>query len=390
MSAIVLTNININNGQNMQTVMKELASAGLVVQNYCTGIQQQPILYLPDDVQAKMPDVNGYIKISQSNATKYLNEVQPQILSVITDIDGFSVMFPTFSQKINGYLEAWSTGSQDNKQKALDAIDALKKVIQGKSDSVKVVCTGIGNVETLFNTDVAHFREVSQACADHITGDKGELKELEKQLSSIDGKIAAASVGVGVSGLAIAGGVFMIVVGSVASFVTAGTSTPLVVAGSVLTGAGVAGLVASSVSLAKLIENKGDLLREQAKLESYVSALEGCKSNVDLLFSGAQETAGKLSNMKAAWDLLGADLTQIEGTLKDAQSYSDVQFMVQTYFDTAIKQWNSVNSDIKVIKDQMTGVQVKKVESNNILKAGVGIGAALGEINTETVRRMVS
>ena len=165
----------------MQTVMKELASAGLVVQSYCTGIQQPPLLYLPDDVQAKMPDVNGYIKISQSNATKYLNEVQPQILSVITDIDGFSVMFPTFSKKINGYLEAWSTGSQDNKQKALDAIDALKKVIRGKSDSVKVVCTGIGNVETLFNTDVAHFRGGQPSLCRPYYRRQGRIEKLYSQ-----------------------------------------------------------------------------------------------------------------------------------------------------------------------------------------------------------------
>lgn len=390
MSTIVLTNLGINNGENMQTAMKELASAGLVVQNYCTGIQQQPLLYLPSDLQKEMPDVNGYIKTAQSNATKYLNEVQPQILTVIAEIDGFSVMFPTFSKRINGYLEAWSTGSQDNKKKALDAIDALKTVLLGKSESIQVVSTGIGNVERLFNTDVAHFKEVSQACADHITGDKGELKELEKQLSSINGKIAGASVGVGVSGLAIAGGVFMILVGSIASFVTAGTSTPLVVVGSALAGTGAAGLVASSVILAELIETKGDLLRKQASLQSYVSALEGCKSNIDLLFSGTQEAAGKLSNMKTAWDLLGGDLAQIEGALKDAKSYSDMPVIVQAYFETATEQWNSVNSDIKVIKEQMTNVQVKKVEPKNMLNAAVGAGSVLGQIDKETVRRMVS
>lgn len=390
MSVIVLKDLHVNNGQDMQTAVKELASAGLVVQSYCTGMQQQPLLLIPDDIQKELPDVNGYIKISQSNATKYLEEVQPQILTVITDVDGFSAMFPEFSQKINGYLEAWSVGSIDNRDKALAAIGALKQVIQEKSDSVKGVSAGIGNVGTLFNTDVAHFKEVSQACADHLTGDKGELKELEDKISSTNSKIAAASVGVGLSGLAIGGGVFMIVVGSVASFVTAGTSTSLVVVGGILAGAGAAGLVASSVSLAGLIKQKGDLLREKAKLESCVSALEGCKSNVDLLFSGAQEAAAKLSSMKAAWDFLNGDLTQIEDTLRNAQSYPDLQFMVQTYFETAIKQWNTVNSDIKVIREQMTNVQVKKVESNGMLKAGVGIGAALGEISAESIRRMVS
>lgn len=390
MGTIALTNVNINNGQDMQTAVKELASAGLVVQNYCIGIQQQPSLLLPKEATEGMPDVNDYIGRSQKNASEYLNEVQPRILAVITDVDGFSAMFPEFSQKINGYLEAWSVGSQDNKQKALAAIDALKNVIQGKSDSVKGVSTGIGHVAETFNQDVANFKEVSQACADHLTGDKGALKAFENQISSLNGKIAAASVGVGLSGLAIGGGVFMIVVGSVASFITAGTSTPLVVAGSALAGVGAAGLVASSVSLAGLIEEKGKLLKKQATLKSYISALEGCKSNVDLLFSGAQEAAAKLTNMKAAWDFLNGDLTQIEETLKNAQSYSDLQFMVQTYFDTAIKQWGNVNKDIKVIREQMTNVQVKKVESNGMLRAGVGMGLTLGEINKETILRMVS
>ena len=384
-----ISSIGVENGLKVGQAVKELASAGLTVQSYCVGLQQQQLLLLPADLQQEMPDVNGYIRIAQANAGQYLNKVQPNIIAVISDVGGFSTMFPVFAEKINGYLAAWSSGSEDNKKKALEAINGLKQVINEKGKSVLSVSTDIGTVQGLLSTDVSHFDEVSNACANHITGDKGELAELEKQISSINGRIAGASVGVGLSGLAIVGGVFVILIGSIASFVTAGTSTSLVVAGGIIAGAGVAGLVASSVVLAELIKSKGDLLRRKAMLDNYVLTLEGCKSNVDLLSAGASEAADKLVGMKNAWDGFGGDLAQVEKSIIEAEKYSKMPFMVQSYFETAQKQWEAVNTDIDIVKKQMAGVEIKKLPSN-MLMASVGAGNALGEFNVDAVKRMVS
>lgn len=387
-----MPNINLNSGKQMGEAVKNTASAGLIVQTACVSIQRQPLLYLPKELQAKMPDVNGYIRTAQGNATRYLNSVQPQIITVITDVSGFSVIFPRLAKDINGYLKAWSVGSMDNKKRALDAIAALKKVVHEKGDAVNGVVVDIGDMMGLFNGDVAHFQEVSQACEAQLTGDKGELRELEKQLSSIDGKIAGASVGVGVSGLAIIGGAFMILVGSIASFVTAGTSTPLVVAGAVIAGTGTAGLVASSVILAELIKTKGELLTRKALLDNYVNALTGCQSNIDQLNANAQEASNKLSLMKDAWGFLGGDLGQVEGMLADAQSYSDLPSIVQAFFESAEGQWASVNADIELIKKQMAGVEEKELpkQQPRLRSAASGADVALGEISEESVRRMVS
>jgi len=218
MEAMNMPNINLNSGQQMGEATKNTASAGLVVQTACVEIQRQPLLYLPADLQKNMPDVNGYIETARKNAGRYLDTVQPRIIAVITDVSGFSVIFPKLAKDINGYLKAWSVGSMDNKKRALDAIEALKQVVHQKGDAVNAVVVDIGDMMNRFNGDVAHFQEVNQACEAQLTGDKGALRDLEEQLSSIDGKIAGASVGVGVSGLAIAGGVFMILVGSILDY----------------------------------------------------------------------------------------------------------------------------------------------------------------------------
>jgi len=75
-----------------------------------------------------MPDVNGYIRIAQRNVGTYLDTVQPDIIAVIADVGGFSTI-PILAEKINGYLRAWSTGSNDNKKLALAAIESLENAV---------------------------------------------------------------------------------------------------------------------------------------------------------------------------------------------------------------------------------------------------------------------
>lgn len=383
--------IDMQNARQIGAAIKAAASAGLTVQSYCISAQQQPLFLFPEDLKAKLPDVNTYLRTAQGNAGNYLNTIQPQIIGVIADVGAFSTQFPVFANSINGYISAWNAGSIDNKKKALAAIKVLEDTVDQKIAKVAPVCIAIGNVQQAFNGDVSNFKTASQACTDLITGDKGELQEIKAQVSSIDGKIGGAAAGVGLSGLAIIGGVFMILVGSIATFFTAGTSTPLVVAGGILTATGAAGMVASSVVLAGLIKEKGDLLRREATLNSYAALMEGCKSNMNLLYTGAQDATAKLTTMKTSWEFLSSDLKKVKEALDGAQQYSELPFIVQDFFATAEKQWKDVGKDIDAIKGQMAGVEVKPIPTANANGLRMaGCSETFGEINEDTVKRMLA
>lgn len=383
--------LNTANGKQIGTELKTLASVGLTVQSYCVGIQQQPLLFIPADVAKDLPDVNAYLRAAQTNAGQYLTQVQPQILTVVTDVEAYSKTFPTFAKQINGYIRAWASGSDDNKTKALDAIGAMRDVARAKAGAANTVSGQIGSTLTLFNSDVSHFEEVNTACETRITGKKGELAELDKQISTLNGKIAGASVGVGLSCLAVIGGVFMICVGAIADFVTAGTSTPLIVAGAVLTAAGTGGVIGSSVVLANLIKEKGKLLDRKAVLDAYVAAVSGIKSNIDTLCDSTRNAADCAGNMQRAWSLFSGDLKQVEDTLTMAQSFSDLPSTVQLFFEAAEKEWDSVSEDIRVIKSQMTGVTVEKLKTRRLLSA-VGASDTAGwiRISGDAIRQAVS
>lgn len=370
--------------------LKSLASAGLTVQSHCVSVQQQPLFILPADIAKDLPDINTYLRSAQANAGQYLTQVQPKIISVITDVDAYSKTFPTFAKQINGYIRAWASGSDDNKKKAMNAIAAMRDIAREKSGNVAVVSGLVGSTLTLFNSDVSHFEEVSRACETRITGKKGELAELDAQISSLNSKIAGASVGVGLSGLALIGGIFMICIGAIANFVTAGTSTTFVVIGASLAVAGAGGLTGSSIVLANLIRDKGKLLDRKAVLDAYVAAITGVQDSVGGLHDSAQSAADCAGSMQRAWDLFGGDLKQVENTLTYAQSFSDLPSSVQGFFETAENQWNSVSTDIDIIKQQMTGVQVKKLSQNTLLAAGMDSGCGWGRISGDAVLSLVS
>jgi hypothetical protein len=356
---------------NLGDTTAKTATSGVIVQSYCTQVAQQPSIVIPASVASKLPPVNDYLTLAQTNANDYLTNIQPKILIVVTDVAGYSAQFSQFSTLITGKINDWKGGSSTARQDALDLLQALQQALQAKLDNVKGVKSSLGGFQTKLNVDISNFNTASSRADVVIGGDQGAIAELRNQISDMDGRIAGAATGVALSGLTIIGGALMIAAGSIAAFITAGTSTPLVVAGVAVVVVGAAGLTASSIVLSQLISAKAALISQQAQLDADLKFLTNFKSTMGTLGTAATEAATQLNNMSNAWGLLSGNLNNVVGSIQQSRDYSQLPVVVQAYLNTAGAQWAQVQANTQIIQQQMTGVQIPKLPNNQLNAANL-------------------
>ncbi|KMO41649.1 HBL/NHE enterotoxin family protein [Methylobacterium aquaticum] len=364
-----LANMDSKSIATLGDTVTQSASAGLLVQSYCTQVAQQPMIVIPDSVAAKLPPIGKQLETAQANASAYLKTVQPQIIGVVTDVGGYAQQFTVFNTLINGKIEAWKGGSSNAKAEALVLLQQLQRDLDGKVIKVAGVRTSLEDFRGKLNTDISNFNTAAQQAALVIEGSTGAIAELSNQIDDMNKRIAGAAAGVAISGLVMIGGGLMIALGAIGTVFTGGASTPLIIAGVAVTVLGAAGLTASSVVLAKLIEAKSGLLTQQAQLNGTVTFLTDFKGTMGTLGSSAATAAQQLTNMKNAWDILGGNLGNVVASVQSAQTYSDLPVVVQAYLNTAASQWTTVLGNVTTIQNQMSGVKSVKVPGG---QAGMG------------------
>lgn len=328
--------------------VKGHGAQALVVQGYALSALQQPHVDFAgfDRLKDLETSINGGIDRAKYHSNRYLDVVLPEMIKQIGNIDAYFNL-------------------QDAIPKALDTSSDAKtairfmKIAQERSQQYQSDASGlVKQLQSLrgdFSDDAGNFKTWTTNLNAVVNGDNGVLDSINKQLGSIDGKIAGAITGTVVSGLAIAGGAMLIAVGGIADFVTAGTTTPLVVAGVAVVAAGVGGEVASAVTLAKLIDLKGDLLSKKAKLKAEVSLASGIATGFDSLAQQAAGAATATQAMANAWSGLDDHLGNLITSLESGQTTADdVRLLFQTAAQGDVRD---IRRDVGTIRGQLAGAE---------------------------------
>lgn len=370
LNIMILRTINLNaktekQGLNLlQAALKGTGSSALVVQSFCQGMLQQPIFELPTHLKSKLPPINTYITDAKTHADYYIQTLQPKMIKSITDVGGYSQQFTSFYDLIDQRINTWKLGNEAAKTEALQLLQQLQSGINTKKEAVVIVTDDLGKFLTDLNGDVGNFATVVKKAKTVIGGDEGAITELTNQMESLDKQIAGAAVGVALSGLAIVGGIVLIIVGAVGEVFTGGASTAAIVSGIGVVATGIGGVTASSIALANLVNAKGDLFTQREQLQDDLKFLYGFNSNIGMLKDSAATAATQVGNMKNAWGILGNNMGNVIQSVQDAQSYSELPITVKAYLDTANAQWTSVKGSIQNVEKQLTNVKTKTVKSN--------------------------
>lgn len=334
---------------------KKQSAQGLLVQTYCNSVLQQPNVNLvgTPTLATYQTKINDGLAKAKDNANLYLNKIQPMIITNMADISDYCDLYKSVPIALP---------ENSSKQDWISTLHALKDEAVMYTANAASVVQALQDLNGRINGDSVYLTETVSLFNTAVTGDNGVLASIKTQLDDIQGKIDGTIAGIVVSGLAISGGVFITAVGEIASFVTAGTSTPLVLAGIGLIAAGVGGTVASSIVLANLNDSKGTLLRQQASLTAEVSLALGISSGYQSLSGQAKQALDATIQMKNAWDFLTNDLNNLIKNME--RGTPSAAAMRALFLATANGNMTSVQKDVDIIKRQMTGVSVNVAPKN--------------------------
>ncbi|MGE9267577.1 MAG: HBL/NHE enterotoxin family protein [Verrucomicrobiales bacterium] len=349
-------------------------ASALAIQGYAHQVLKQPKVSfdnLSPDVLKKLPDINGFLDSARQHANAYLGTgsgeigLQSRMINVITDIGGYSTEFTNFYSLISDKINAWkATNDPQARKDALDLLAALKGDVGEKKSSAHELVSDLQSFRSKLSDDAQNFNTARGKIEVIMTGKNGVVKNLDQQMSDLDGKIAGAIAGVAVSGLTIIGGGFLIAVGAIGSFITAGTSLPLVGVGIAIVVTGAGGAVASSIVLANLIDTKNKLISQKSEIEGNLRCLSGIQSQIGSLNSSISPAITATSNLTNAWTFLDKNLGQVADSLREAKS-GQLPVLVEAYLETANTQWGKVTQTVDNIENQLTNVQTKEVAELN-------------------------
>ena len=323
-------------------------SQALHIQAYAISVNEQPMVDFSGapSLSKYQTEINSALKTAQTHATNYLNVIQPSIITNIANISNYYALHSS----VPTTLPEGATEKQ--------WIEVLT-AIESQAEAYRIVSNGVvAQLQTLhanLTTDAANFEKIVNHLNAAVNGDNGVLESIHAQLGTIQTQINLAIGGTILSGLAIAGGVFLIAVGGIAEFVTAGTSTLVVVGGIALVCAGIGGETASIVSLHNLNNDIANLLTNEANLTEEVKLAAGISvgyNNLKVLVGTAVEAASGMSN---AWQILSADLGSMIDDLK--QGINNTAYIRKLFLDATNKVVKAAMQDIQTIKTQMAGVQ---------------------------------
>lgn len=358
------TNSQSQAAQGINSGNKGQSAQALIIQSYANSIKEQPTVDFSGEpnLEKFQAEINTGLQTAQSHADNYLNNIQPNIIENISNIGNYYALH-------NAVLATLPEGSTE--QEWITNLQVLQEQSSQYQKAANGVVTELGQLHTDLTNDTASFAGTVSDLNAAVNGDHGILDSINSQLSDIQGKIDGAIAGTALSGLAIVGGAFVIAVGAVADFVTAGTSTPVVVGGVAIVAAGIGGEVASAITLKNLNDEKASLLSEKSTLTAEVNLAVGISSGYNSLLTQVKGAVEAATQMQNAWQFLSSDLGNLVADLqKGIQSADQVRTLFLTAANTEIQ---TVITDINTIKGQMAGV------TNIVAAPGQTVGDAIVE-----------
>jgi Bacillus haemolytic enterotoxin (HBL) len=332
-------------------------SAGsLIIQTYALGVTKQSKANFGDaNLKTLEERINRTLSDAKAASNDYLNNVQPKAISLIVNVGSYFTLEDVFAELLN------NSNSLDP-QKISKLITRLSTDVEMFAKSASVLATDLNRIRGKFSDNSGEFGTYAAELHSKVDGDKGLLKSLEGELKIVENDISGQILGAVGSGLTIASGVALIIIGSCTTIFTGGLSTVAVIGGSALLMGGVAGAVASGTSLAASYDQKRTILEKKVRITNEVKLAELFASGMSSLTEQAEKAAEETQNLANSWNILKSKLdtvkTRLEGGGKNVMD--DTR---ELYLHAVEKERKKVMTQVDIIQGKFSvGANIKTIE----------------------------
>jgi len=344
--------LSINDGMNAQS------SQALHIQTYCNSVKQQiPVDFERfQNLREHQRQINTSLDAAKVHANNYLNNIQPLIISNVTNIQNYFELQKSIPSVIP------SGATKEEWLKMLGAINDKAKEYQEVSANTRRT---IGTLNDNLIVDSNNYHSIVLNLNNVVGGNNGLLEKLNQDIGSINAAIGGAITGIVLGGLLVVGGVVVTAVGAVAELFTAGTSTPVVIGGIVMVIAGAGAITGSAIVLSNSLNAREKLYRDRSQMNSEVMVASQIGSGYQGLQLQAQSAVTAAAQMSNAWDSLTAELETLSNNLRTG--IIDDGYLRELFLTTSKTSVGKVLDGTTIIKRQMAGVEVREVPKGQTL-----------------------
>ena len=329
----------------LNDAVSQAVAASVVMQTYAQTILNQPII----NGISELPNLADHQNTAIAHATYWTQTLQPQIVQLQDDINGFCNNFLSYYTPLSALAQAIVGGDTSKVSQFNQGLSDLEGMVSTNYGSATTVFNGLTTFETQsLSPDVQNFNADYTTASTAIIGDNGELSQLNDELNAV---MSATQRDIGIIGGGATGavvGIVMICVGALGEFETAGVSTGLIVAGLAVTAGGTAAAIAAGVDLSNQNDSYSKLTTQIATINADMNALTTVKGQIQGMEAALQAAETAIQQVANEWSVVKANFSTLETQLTDNVSAVS-PFLVQE-LQAAQLDWQALQTHVQALE----------------------------------------
>lgn len=306
-------NVTLSSG-GVNSSLQNAQSASIRLQVYAHTLSQTPIIRLDPSIDrlsgsTVVSDLPAHQLVAQKNALKYIQEINPKIASMASDLSGFCNAWTSEYDNLLNLAQA--IDKPGNKDAFKGGVTILISAIAEKQDRIAAVIADLGDFLADIEGDQRNLEQDSQNLTLALGGESGAIKQLKDSIAA-DHKAINADIAIITGGAVGVGlGVLMIVVGIAAEIFTAGASTAVVVGGIAVIGGGTAAMAVAGKDLASKQADLAKLSQTLALDQLCLASTTQATHTIASLNGAIADASDAVTNLQKGWAAVKGDLQQI-------------------------------------------------------------------------------
>lgn len=326
----------------VQDGMSTSISNSVLLQTYTNTVLQTPTINLDPSIDSLsnstvVEDLPVHQKLAQQNASDYLANINPLVVSTVAEVIGFSNLW---SAEYSLLLQlAGDIDSGDNKETFTSGLQNLINKTQQAASSTQPVIDALNAFLPLIQQDASNFNTDLGNVQVALDGESGQIAQLEAEIDAYNQAFSRDLSIIALGATADVVGGLMIVVGALAEIETAGVSTALILGGVGVIAGGTTAMGVAGDDYAKKKDAYSDLVSELSQDKQVYTLTSQASQTISQLSAAVSAGISAVESLQQSWVSLAADFQQVIEALDSADP--DLGPWLTSILESANADWQA-------------------------------------------------